>query len=190
MRKILYNRQSPCLQPLRSMVEEQSHLTLVLWALDCAKAILPLFATKYGADTRPKAAIELAYQWAHGAIKMPAAKQAAHAAHAAATAVSHDAAACAAARAIGHAIGTVHVETHALGVVFYGLTAWYYWYLEQGQDPEPEIAAKIAWFEQKLSWWQQQSKAETGPWAEFLLRPAAFNKEKLLHLKNLAENKE
>lgn len=34
----------------------------------------------------------------------------------------------AAARAVGHAAATIHVETHALGVIFYGLTALTYKY--------------------------------------------------------------
>ncbi|HHX12103.1 MAG TPA: hypothetical protein GX731_04720 [Clostridiales bacterium] len=38
--QILFSRESQCLQELKSLIEEQKHRTLVLWALDCAIKLL------------------------------------------------------------------------------------------------------------------------------------------------------
>ena len=127
MRKLLVTRESACLQPIRELIEKQKHRTLVMWSIDCAEHILPIFEEKHPHDKRPREAVEAAKAWAHGKIKMPLAKKAAHAAHNAATdVVEADPAACAAARAMGHVVGAVHVETHAIGVVMYGITAFVY----------------------------------------------------------------
>jgi hypothetical protein len=95
MKKLLVTRESPCLQPIRELIEEQKHRTLVLWTIDCAPHVLSVFETRYPDDPRPRAAYNAAKAWARGEIKMPTAKRAAHEAHHAATAVCNDPAACA-----------------------------------------------------------------------------------------------
>ncbi len=115
-----------------------------------------------------------------GEIKMPVAKRAIHAAHNAATEVEHDPAACAAARAMGHAAATIHVETHALGLVFYGLTAFVYAYPEH---VEVTVASELKRYYDRLTYWEANIDSVDMTWAPFLLRDASPNKERLLRQK-------
>ena len=80
MKKLLVTKKSTCLQPLAELIERQKHKTLVLWSIECAERVLPIFEEKYPHDKRPRKAIEAAKAWARGEIKMPEAKRAAHAA--------------------------------------------------------------------------------------------------------------
>lgn len=181
MKKILFSRESECLQPLRSLIELQKHKTLALWAVDCAEPVLALFEARVIGDSRPREAIEAARSWMRGEIKMPAAKRAIHAAHNAATQAERNPAACAAARAIGHAAATVHVETHALGLPFYGLTALVY------ADPahaEQTVVEECARYYDRLLYWEANIDKLDLPWAPFLLKDAP-NKEHALRLKTL-----
>ena len=181
MKKLLVTRQSPCMQPIRALIEKQNHRTLVLWAMDCAERILSIFESRYPHDERPRQALEAANAWARGQIKMPIAKKCAHAAHNAATEVSEDAAACAAARAMGHVVGTVHVETHAIGVMMYGITAFAY---EAGiKNADDVIAKECHWFYERLLYWEGNTDFEDTNWAHFLLRDDLPNKELLLRQK-------
>lgn len=153
-----------------------------MWAIDCAEHILPIFENKYPKDNRPREALLAAKSWAHGHIKMPAAKKAAQATHNAATAVAEkDPAACAAARAMGHAVGAVHVETHAIGVVMYGITAFVY--SSKEEDADAVIARECKWFYNRLLCWEKNIDNLDTTWAQFLLLDDVPNKEKLLRQK-------
>jgi len=182
MKKLLVTRESACLQPIRELIEKQKHRTLVLWSIDCAERVLPIFEEKYPQDKRPREAFEAAKAWATGKIKMPVAKKAAHSTHNAATAVAEeDPAACAAARAMGHVVGTIHVETHAMGLVMYGITAFVY--AAEQKDVDDVIAKECNWFYNRLLYWEANiDKADT-TWAPFLLNDDFPNKEKLLRQK-------
>lgn len=181
MRKLLISRESECVQPIRALIEAQKHRTLVLWSIDCAGRVLAIFEERHPEDPRPREALDAARAWARGSIKMPIAKKAAHATHNAATAVESDPPACAAARAMGHVVGTVHVETHALGLVFYGITAFVY--AEPQKDADGIITRELDWFFERLLYWQEAIDMVDQPWATFLLRDDIANKEKLLHQK-------
>jgi hypothetical protein len=181
MRKILFSRESECIQPIRALIEQQKHRTLVMWALDCAPRVLEIFEKQYPDDPRPRQALETARAWAKGEVKMPAAKRAIHAAHNAATEAESCPAAQAAARAIGHAAATVHVETHALGLVFYGLTALIY--DDNTHHPDDIVKRECDLFYNRLLYWQEHIDHIDMPWAEFLLRDDVPNKEKLLREK-------
>lgn len=182
MKKLLVTRESPCLQPIRELIEKQKHRTLVSWSVECGEHILPIFEEKHPQDKRPREAVEAAKAWAHGRIKMPAAKKAAHAAHNAATEVAEkDPAACAAARAMGHVVGTVHVETHAIGVVMYGITAFIY--AAKQKDAEKVIAKECKWYYDRLLYWETKTDKEETTWASFLLKDDTPNKEALLRQK-------
>ena len=182
-KKLLVTRESPCLQPIRELIEKQKHRTLVLWAIDCGEHILPVFEEKH-----PREAVEAAKAWARGTIKMPVAKKAAHAAHNAATAVAEiDPAGCAAARAMGHVVGTVHVETHAIGVVMYGVTAFVY--AAEQENVDDVIARECGWFIDRLLYWEANIDKIEAKWASFLLRDDVPNKEKLLKQKKEQKRK-
>lgn len=185
MKKMIVTRESQVLQPLRSLIEEQKHRTLVMWDLDCAKGILPIFEGKYPKDKRPREAIRAARLWARGDIKMPVAKSAAHASHnAASEVIDVSPAAGAAARAMGHVVGTVHVETHAIGVACYGITAYVYDLPEENQD---DVINKIvSCMYERLKYWESHIEKfdKTNPkWAKFLSRDDIPNKERLLREK-------
>lgn len=184
MRKLLFSRDSECIQPLRELIEKQKHRTLAMWAVDCAGPVLAVFEARYPEEKRPREAIEAAMAWMRGEIKMPVAKKAIHAAHNAATEVEHDPAACAAARAMGHAAATVHVETHALGLVFYGLTAIVY---ADPEHAEASLSSELKRYYDRLTYWEANIDKLDIPWASFLLRDDSPNKERLLRQKK--ENK-
>ena len=178
-RKILFGRNSACIQPLRALIEEQTHRTLTAWALDCAAPYADFFEARQPGDARPREALRLACAWSRGEIKRPAAKRAILAAHAAASEAACPAAE-AAARAAAHAASTVHVETHALGLAFYGLTALA---LEAGpQAADRAVENELARLYGRLLYWRDNIDAHPRPWAAFLLRDAP-NKERLLHEK-------
>ncbi len=181
MKKLLVTRTSEVLQPLRALIEEQKHRTLVLWAIDCGARVLPIFENAYPHDVRPRAALDAALDWAHGDIKMPVARRAAIGAHNAASAVADNRAACAAARTMGHVVGTVHVETHAIGVPSYGLTAFAY--AAPARPAADVIAEELQWQYDRLLYWQAHIDSLDGLWAPFLLRDDLPNKEKLMRLK-------
>lgn len=183
---MLVTRHSDAVQLLRALIEQQKHRTLVLWALDCAPRVLAIFEAKYPNDPRPRQALEATEAWARGDIKMPIAKKAAHATHNAASDVVNDPAPSAAARAMGHVVGTVHVETHAIGLVSYGITALVYasGYAPNSKEAATLIARECDWFYERLLYWQtniDQVDLEGRPWAPFLLRDDLPNKELLLH---------
>lgn len=45
--KILFSRDSECLQDLIKLIDLQSHRTIVMWAFDCAEMPLEQFEAKY-----------------------------------------------------------------------------------------------------------------------------------------------
>jgi len=177
--QILFSRNSACLQELLRIMEVQSHRTLVLWALDCAEVPLNRLAEHCPAENRPRQALYASRAWARGELKMPAAKRAILDAHASAKDMENpaDAALC---HAIGHAGATVHVETHAIGLPMYELTAIV---IECGyHEYQAVVAEKIKFYRERLSFWQEHTEKAGLPWLLFLddSRP---NKEKLLHKK-------
>ena len=181
MRKILFSRESAYIQPLRSLIEKQTHKTLVLWALDCSPRFLDIFEKDFPNEQRPRELIVIAKQWAKGEVKMPVAKKAIHAAHNAATDAEGYPAAQAAARAIGHAAATIHVETHALGIVFYGLTALVY--DEKPDDFDAFVTKECDWFLDRLKYWEANYDKVDMTWASFLRDESTPNREALLRKK-------
>ncbi|WNY26505.1 putative immunity protein [Methanolapillus ohkumae] len=183
MKKLLFTRESACIQPIRELIEQQNHRTLVLWALDSASFALNIFESRSD-DLRPRQAVEAAGLWASGSIKMPDAKKAILACHKAATESGSDPVTEAAARAVGHAAATVHVETHALGLVFYGLTAAAYAKCPytMPNDAEALVADELDWFYERLTYWEIHAEDKKRSWAPFLLKDSP-NKEKLFRQK-------
>jgi len=175
--QLLFGRDSTCLQDLLADIRHQKHRTLVLWAFDCAQDALNQLEACYYDDPRPREAVALCWQWAQGAIKMPLARRAILALHAMAKEVDNavDAALC---HALGHACATVHVETHAIGLPVYELTALVR-NLGLGNS-EQAVLDKAAHYRQRLAYWQEMIYQHPGPWAGFLMDDEAPNKERLL----------
>ena len=163
--KLLFSRESECLQELKTLIEQQKHRTLVMWALYCAKAPLTQFENKYPLELRPRKALKLCEDWSRGKIKMPAAKRAILDAHKVALEIDDNVygALC---HAIGHAGATVHVKTHALGLVFYELTAIV---LSKGKDSfNLAVEQKISFYYERLLYWQENTDKLDILWAKFL----------------------
>lgn len=176
--QILFSRDSECLQELISLIERQKHRTLVMWAFDCAQEPLAYFESKYPNEERPRKALELCEAWARGIIKMPEAKRAILDAHAVAKEID-DKECIALAHAIGQAGSTVHVETHALGLVFYELTAIV---LRAGLDQcELAVNDKINIYYNRLLYWQENIDRIDVSWAPFLLDDSRPNREKVFN---------
>ena len=149
----------------------------VMWALDCAKRPLGQFEAKYPDESRPRTCLELCGVWVRGKIKMPIAKQAILDSHAVARKIddSEYGALC---HAIGHAGATVHVETHALGLPIYELTAIV---LKYGKDNFPKpVSEKMNYYYNRLLYWQENTDKLGLDWADFLLDDTKPNKERLL----------
>lgn len=175
--KILFSRESKCLQELIGLIQLQNHRTLVMWALDCAKLPLEQFEAKYPDEPRPRTCLELCEAWARGKIKMPTAKQAILDSHAAAKEIN-DSEYGALCHAIGHAGATVHVETHALGLPMYELTAIV---LKHGKDNFAKpVSEKLDYYYNRLLYWQKNTDINRLDWADFLLNDTKPNKERLL----------
>ncbi len=123
-RKMLRDRDDPCIQALMGLIETQSKTTLARWAIDYAEqVILPLWQKHFPEDQRPKDAIQAARVWLEGDIKLPAAKRAILSCHAAARSADGQPAAQAAARAIGQSASTIHSARHCIGLACYGAIA-------------------------------------------------------------------
>lgn len=175
--KILFSRDSECLQELIKLIQLQKHRTLVMWALDCAKVPLKQFEAKYPNECRPRTCLELCDDWARGKIKMSVAKRAILDSHAVAKEIN-DSEYGALCHAIGHAGATVHVETHAIGLPFYELTAIV---LRYGNDNfQKPVSEKINYYLNRLIYWQENTDKLERDWADFLLDDTRPNKEKLL----------
>lgn len=177
---LLFSRESECLQGLKLLIEQQRHRTLVMWALECAKVPLMQFEEKYPYEGRPRTALALCEAWSRGEIKMPAAKRAILDAHAVAKEIN-DRVYGALCHAIGHAGATVHVETHALGLPFYELTAIV---LKSGESGyQKQVRGKIDDYCQRLIYWQENIETLDLEWAGFLLDDNRPNKGKCLRKK-------
>jgi hypothetical protein len=102
------------------------HMTLAVWANDCAERVLPYFERKYSEDHRPRNAIGTLQTWiGTGIFKMAVIRKASLDAHAAAREIGEDNPARSVARAAGQAVATAHVPSHSIGAAIYALQAVY-----------------------------------------------------------------
>ena len=92
------------------------------WALDTAERVLPVFEAHHPEDLRPRNCITIGREWMKETVPFKLVRATALSAHAAARNATEPLA-IAAARACGHAIATIHVQTHCIGAATYGLKA-------------------------------------------------------------------
>ena len=164
--KILFNHNSPSLHELSVLIDNSSRLTIVLWALDCAKIPLSKFEREYPSDHRPRIALKESFRWARGEIKMPIAKKHILETHAIAKEIDNEIyiAIC---HGIAQACSTVHTPTHGLGLPMYELTSIV---MENDmKNYEEEVVSKIQFYVDKLVYWNHKSSEIDGPWASFLI---------------------
>ncbi|WP_314589834.1 putative immunity protein [Paenibacillus terrigena] len=111
-------RDSKISKSIAELAKKSDHKILALWATDCAEHVLSYFMEYCPEDSRPREAIEAGRSWVRGEIPMTEARAAAFASHAAAHDIDQPAA-CAAARAAGHASATAHVAGNAVHAATY-----------------------------------------------------------------------
>ena len=167
---ILFTKNSDCLQALCQLISEQRHTALVLWAFDCMQMPLNELMMKYSNETAFQSAFDASKLWAEGKIKMKVAKKEILRCHAVAKRLDNprDIALC---HAIGQGCSTVHVQTHALGLVVYELTAIV---IENNYtNYEDQVMKKINFYKERMLWWQKNIDdiEKKLSWADFLIRP-------------------
>ena len=125
--QVLLSKDSPYLQDVRQLFQEQNHRVMVLWAFDFAAETIKDLKEKYPNENRPQQALETAKDWAAGKIKMRLAQQSILACHAFAKDIDckEDIAMC---HAVGQACAVVHTAGHAIGDPIYDLTSIIYTY--------------------------------------------------------------
>ena len=175
--QILFSRESPCLQELLGEIRQHRHRTLVLWAFRCVQRPLAILRAHLPQEDRPQQAVALCRRWAAGEVKLPIAKKALLQAHQAAKELTspEDIALC---HAVGQACATVHVETHAIGLPVYELTA-----IVRRFGPEAcekPVEERIAAYLSALPACAQEADDGSHRWAPFLLDDSRPNKEQLL----------
>lgn len=118
---LLFDRDSKSLEELMKTIRLSTHQALILWAFECVTPMMLDLKTRYKNDTLDNAFV-LVRQWAKGEVKMAVAKKAILEVHALAKTTSNkvDQALF---HAVGQGLAVVHVETHAVGLVIYELSA-------------------------------------------------------------------
>ncbi|HIS49735.1 MAG TPA: hypothetical protein IAA80_04435 [Candidatus Gallacutalibacter pullistercoris] len=175
--RVLFTRESPCLQNLLEILRRQPRLAVVQWALDCAEETAARLCQRVPDDPRPQEALELCRLWVHGTIRMNEARPAILAVHAAAKETG-DPVTAALYHALGQGCSAVHTEAHAIGLPIYELTALALEY--SLENCRAVVENQIHHYEALLLY--RESLEEKGPWAPFLLRKRP-NREQLLYEK-------
>ena len=178
--KILFTRESKCLKQLLELIRMQKHKTLVLWAFCCVEELIKIYNFKYHNDFRPTIAYETCKKWASGEIKMKEAKRCILECHSIAKEIDDEyyIAIC---HAIGQGLSTVHVETHAIGLVMYELTSIV---LKNRDNYYEKVNDKINWYIKILKYFEDNVDNTQNKWASFLEKDIP-NKEMILYNKKL-----
>lgn len=179
--KILFARQSESLQSLLQKIRTQNHRVIVLWCMDCAKILTDEFQRFKPEERRLNEMISLCEQWSSGEIKMNLAKRAILDVHAAAKTYKEPylESIC---HAVGHAGASIHVETHAIGMVLYDCSAIVQKYQFKGY--EDAVLERIRHYEERLRHWEVEEPHLKRKWISFLQKDSDENKEKKLYDKN------
>lgn len=168
MRKILYSNKDEILQPLIKLVQQQKHKTLIAWCFMHVDVYLDIINSHYPNEKRPQVAYDKVRLWAKGDIKMPEAKKAILDAHQAASSLSQDKVIEAYIRAVAQGLSTVHTPKHALGIVYYGLTA----IASEAtvKNRTVVINDEIERFYESLLYWQVNTDLFYDKWAPFIIK--------------------
>ena len=165
--QVLFAKDSEFIQDLSLLFRDQSHKAMVLWALDLAGESVAKLAEKYPDETRPREALDAAWAWAEGTIKMPLAQRKILDCHALAKELDsiEDISLC---HAVGQACAVVHTAGHAMGFPMYELSAIIY---RLGIDScQGAVERRKQEYIDKLFYWHEHVGDYDGPWADFMLR--------------------
>ncbi len=165
--QVLFAKDTEFLQDLTTLFRGQSHRTMVLWALDAAAESVAKLEEKYPDESRPREALEAAWAWAEGKIKMRLAQRKILDCHAFAKEVDskENIALC---HAIGQACAVVHTAGHAIGYPMYELSAIIY---RLGMENCAEaVEQRKQEYIRKLFYWNEHVCDYEGEWADFMLK--------------------
>lgn len=165
--RVLFAKDAEFLQDLTMLFREQSHRTMVLWALDLAAESVAKLEEKYPDDPRPREALEDARAWAEGKIKMRLAQRKILDCHAFAKEIDskEDIALC---HAIGQACAVVHTAGHAIGYPMYELSSIVYRLGIENCAEAVELRKRE--YIEKLFYWNEYVGDHEGEWADFMLK--------------------
>lgn len=167
--QILFNFDSECLQELIHDFQTLDRIEAILWAFDEVEHLVEKLQAKYPEYNEITEVLKLARLWAHGEIKMPEAKKGILSCHALAKKMN-DKVDIALVHAIGQGCSTVHVKDHAMGIVFYTLTAIV---IEKHYESYASaLFNQIDAYKRRMAFWKENSAsiATTEKWASFLIR--------------------
>lgn len=165
--QILFAKDAEFLQDLTVLFREQEHRTMVLWALELAAESAARLEERYPAEPRPRQALEAAWAWVEGKIKMRLAQRKILDCHAFAKRIDskEDAAIC---HAIGQACAVVHTAGHAIGYPMYELSAIIY---RLGiENCQKDVEKRKQDYIEKLFYWNEHVGDYDGNWADFMLK--------------------
>lgn len=163
--QVLFAKDTEFLQDLSMLFREQSHKTMVLWAIDVAAESVEKLEEKYPDEPRPREALEAAGAWAEGKIKMRLAQRKILDCHAFAKEIDgkEHIALC---HAIGQACAVVHTAGHAMGYPMYELSAIVY---RLGMDRCADaVEQRKQEYIDKLFYWSGHVCDYEGDWADFM----------------------
>ncbi len=163
---VLFAKNSEFLIELTSLIQEQNHRTMVLWAFEFADETVRKLLEHYPNEKRLKVAVLKSKDWAAGKIKMPMAKRAILQAHAVAKEINslENIALC---HAIGQACGVVHANGHAIGFAIYDLTA----IIRHYGVPECKkfVEERMQEYIERIYYWRKHYKDYPCEWADFMM---------------------
>lgn len=165
--QIFFSPKDAFLQDLATLIGEQNHQTMVLWAFDFAEKAVQKLEERYPEDSSARKALATSKLWASGKVKMPVAKREILSCHAFAKKItsSEDIALC---HAVGQACSVVHANGHAMGFPIYDLTAIVHQFgLENCKE---QVEARKQAYIDKIIYWKEKYKEHPGPWADFMLK--------------------
>ncbi len=164
--RILFSKQSECLQELLLLFQKQNRRVLALWAFDFAEESVAQLKERYPYERRPQEALQAARLWAAGKIKMRAAQRKILDCHAFAKEID-DKEAIATCHAVGQACAIVHAAGHAIGYPIYDLTAIVY---RLGVEHcEQAVERRLREYRDRLLFWREHIADYSGEWADFML---------------------
>lgn len=165
--QVLFAKDAEFLQDLTMLFREQSHRTMVLWALDLAAESVAKLEEKYLDEPRPREALEDARAWAEGKIKMRLAQRKILDCHAFAKEIDskEDIALC---HAIGQACAVVHTAGHAIGYPMYELSSIVYRLGIENCAEAVELRKQE--YIEKLFYWNEHVGDHEGEWADFMMK--------------------
>lgn len=163
--QILFSKNSMSLHPLIKLICEQNRQILILWSFDRVKEIVLSLDDFIANDIRITEGIKVVHEWSKGNAKMPVAKKSILEIHAIAKEINNRVMR-AKIHAIGQGLSTVHVKTHALGLIYYELTSIV---LKNGIDCfEKEVSQKISYYVETLTNVKKENHQNERQWAKFL----------------------